>query len=103
MAAKTLKTSHRLQTVIFIIYQKGEKTKIRKEKPKITYSVALVIAFLAAENENRHLEHLSQADFRRVPEKNSSNWKLRQFFVFVMIQRIFSSWALSPKYLTTFY
>ena len=34
MAAKTLKTSHRLQTVMFIIYQKGEKTKIRKEKPK---------------------------------------------------------------------
>ena len=72
MAAKTLKTSHRLQTVMFIIYQKGEKTKIRKEKPKITYLLTMVIAFLAAENENRHLEHLSQADFRRVPEKNSS-------------------------------
>ena len=77
MAAKTLKTSHRLQTVMFIIYQKGEKTKIRKEKPKITNLLTMVIAFLAAENENRHLEHLSQADFRRVPEKNSSIGKER--------------------------
>ena len=27
------------------------------------------MAFLAAENENRQLEHLSQADFGRVPER----------------------------------
>ena len=44
------------------------KTKIRKEKPKVTYSVALVMAFLAAGNENRRLEDLPQADFGRVPE-----------------------------------
>ena len=28
--------------------KKGKKTKIRKEKPKVTYSVTLVMAFLAA-------------------------------------------------------
>ena len=40
---------------------KGEKTKIRREKPKVAYSVALVMAFLAAENENRQLEGFPQA------------------------------------------
>ena len=45
------------------------KTNIQKEKPKITYSVALVLAFLAAENENRQLEDLSLADFGRLPER----------------------------------
>ena len=34
-----------------------------EEKPKVTYSVALVLAFLAAKNENRQLEDLPQADF----------------------------------------
>ena len=33
------------------------------------YSVALVMAFLAAENENRQLEDSPQADFGRVPER----------------------------------
>ena len=32
------------------------KTNIRKEKPKVTYSMTLVMAFLVAENENRQLE-----------------------------------------------
>ena len=40
-----------------------------KEKPKVTYSVVLVLAFLSAENENRQLEDLSQADFGRLPER----------------------------------
>ena len=39
------------------------KTKIRKEKPKVTYSVALVIALLPAENENQQLTDLPQVDF----------------------------------------
>ena len=38
-----------------------------EEKPKVTHSVALVLSFLAAENENRQLEDLSQADFCYVP------------------------------------
>ena len=45
------------------------KTKIQKEKPQVTYSVALVTAFLTAENENRQPEDLLQADFGRVPER----------------------------------
>ena len=48
---------------------RGKKTKIRREKPKVTYSVALVKGFLAAENENRQLEDLPQAYFGRVPER----------------------------------
>ena len=40
-----------------------------KEKPKVTYSVVLVLAFLSAEKENRQLEDLSQADFGRLPER----------------------------------
>ena len=33
------------------------------------YSIALVLAFLAAENENRQLEDLPLADFVRLPER----------------------------------
>ena len=33
-----------------------ENQNAKKKKPKATYSVALVMAFLAAENENRQLE-----------------------------------------------
>ena len=62
---------------------KGEKTKIWKRKPKVTYSVALVMAFLAAENESRQLEDLPQADFGSVPERfllsvkdQCDNWQL---------------------------
>ena len=40
-----------------------------KEKPKVAYSVALVLAFLSAENENRQLEDLPLADFGHLPER----------------------------------
>ena len=101
MAAKTLKNTYRLQTVTFKLSQKLKKTKIRKEKPWVTYSVALVMAFLAAENENRQLEDLLQADFCCVPKKylllvrtksiteNFVYRKLRPFFVLIVFQRIF--------------
>ena len=52
----------------FKLSQKGKKTKIRHEKPNVTYSVALVMAFLAAEGENRQLEDLPWAYFGRLPE-----------------------------------
>ena len=42
---------------------------MRKEKPKVTYLVALAMAFLAAEIENRRPEDLPQAYFGRVPER----------------------------------
>ena len=52
---KMMKNLYRLQTVTFKLSQKGKETKTRKEKPNVTWSVALVMAFLAAENENRQL------------------------------------------------
>ena len=53
----------------FKLSKKGKKTNILKEKPKVAYSVALVLAFLSAENENRQLEDLSLADIGRLPER----------------------------------
>ena len=67
--------------------------------------MALVIAFLMAEIKNRPLEDLLQADFCRVPERfllsvrtnsktdNFVYWELGPLFVFVVIQRMFSSWV----------
>ena len=49
--------------------KEGKKTSILKEKPKVTYSVALVLAFLSAENESRKLEDLPLVDFGRLPER----------------------------------
>ena len=70
-------------------FSRRGKTNILKEKRKVTYSVTLMLAFLAAENENWQLEDLSQADFGCLPERlllsvrtksineNFINWKLR--------------------------
>ena len=69
MAVKTLNTPYRSQKVTFKLFKKGKKTDVRKGKPKVTYSVALVTAFLAAENENRQLEDLPRVDFGRLPER----------------------------------
>ena len=55
MAVKTVKNPYRLKGIDV------QKTKIRKEKTKIMYSVALVMAFLSAENENQQLTDLPQA------------------------------------------
>ena len=41
-----------------------------EEKPEVTYSVALVLAFLSAENDNRQLEDLLLADFGRLSERH---------------------------------
>ena len=84
------------------------------KKPKVTYSVALVMAFFAAGNKNRRLEDLPQADFGRVPEwfpiwvrtksitENFVFWKLCLLFIFMLFQRIFSFWALAPTHFTIF-
>ena len=69
MVAKTPKNSISLRDSDVQTFLKGKKTKIRKEKPKVTYSVTLVMTFLAAENENRQVKGLPQADFGRVPER----------------------------------
>ena len=51
MAAKTQRNPYRWQTVRIKLSEKGKKTNTLKEKPKVTYSVAFVLAFLSAENE----------------------------------------------------
>ena len=70
MAAKTLKkpvslTDNEVQTFL-----EGEKTNItyKKKKPKVMYSVALVLAFFATENENRQLEDSLPAHFSHISE-----------------------------------
>ena len=55
--------------MMFKLSWKGKKTNIVKDKPKVAYSVALVLAFLTSENENRQLEDLPLADFGRLPER----------------------------------
>ena len=88
MAAKTLKNSYRWQTWGSNFFKRRRKP-IFKKKPKVTYSVALVLAFLSAENENRQLQDLPLADFGRLTERlllsvwtksineNFVNWKLQ--------------------------
>ena len=48
IASKTRKTLCCFQTVTLDIFLKEKKTKVLKEKPKITYSVALLMAYLVA-------------------------------------------------------
>ena len=82
---------------------RGGKTTTLKEKPKVTHSVALVLAFLSAENENRKLEDLSLADYGYLPERllllvrtksineNLINKMTTSVVFVIMIQRIFPS------------
>ena len=67
--------------------------KLTDSDVQVMYSVALVMAFHAAESENRPLEDFPRADFGRVPEKISfvGEEKTTPIVVFVMIQRIFTS------------
>ena len=53
----------------FKLFQKGKETNTLTEKPKVAYSVALVLAFLSAENENRKVEDLPLGDFGLLPER----------------------------------
>ena len=87
------------------------KTNIVKEQPKVTYSVALVLAFLSAENENQQLEDLPLANFCRwkissVGKDKVYQWefcklKFTTIVVFVInIQRIFPSQELAPTHST---
>ena len=69
VAVKTLKKSLFLTESEVQTFLEGEKNNIPKEKPKVKYSVTLVLAFLAAENESRQLEGLPLADFGRLPER----------------------------------
>ena len=55
--------------------------------------MALVLAFLSAENENRQLEDLLQAHFGRLPERLFLSVRTKSIIVgfVIMIQRIFPS------------
>ena len=52
MAAKTLKKSLLLADNEVQSFLEREGNQYTKEKPKVAYSVALVLAFLSSENEN---------------------------------------------------
>ena len=69
---------------------KGKKTNILKGKPKVAYSVALVLAFLSAENENWQLEDLPPADFGRLPERLLLSVRTKS------INDNFVTWKLQP-------
>ena len=99
MAAKTLKKSVSLTDSEAQTFLEGEENNILKEKSKVKYSAALVLAFLSAENENRQLEDLPLADFGRLPDRlllsirtNSIN---KNFVFVIMIRRIFPSEGLA--------
>ena len=65
MAAKTLKKSLSLKDSDVQTFLDEEENQYTRGKPKFPYSVALVMAFVAAVNENRQLEDFPQADFGR--------------------------------------
>ena len=66
IAAKTKKsillTDSDVQTLL-----EEEKPTYKKEKLKVTYSVALVMTFLVAENKKWQLEDFLQANFGHLP------------------------------------
>ena len=74
---------------------------MQKQKPRVSYSVALVLAFLEADNENRKLEDLALAHFGRLPKRLLLSVRTKSVkgifseittIVFViMIQHVFSS------------
>ena len=59
--------AYRLDNKKTVSLTDSEVQTFLKEKPKVLYSVALVLAFLSAEN--RQLEDLPLADFGRLPER----------------------------------
>ena len=72
MVAKTQKRFVSLidgEVQTFLEGEENHSIKKKTKKPKVTYSVALVLAFLSAENENRPLEDLPLADLGRLPER----------------------------------
>ena len=69
MAAKTLKKSVSLTDSEAQTFLEGEENNILKEKSKVKYSAASVLAFLLAENENRQMEDLPLANFGRLPDR----------------------------------
>ena len=67
--AKTLKKSLSLADNEVQSFLEREGNQYTKEKPKVAYSVALVLAFLSSENENWLLEDMPLAHFGCLPER----------------------------------
>ena len=67
MAAKKIRIADRQRGSNFS--RRGRKQYILKEKSKVKYSAASVLAFLLAENENRQMEDLPLANFGRLPDR----------------------------------
>ena len=63
---------------------------MQKEKPNITFSVALVLAFLAAEKIHRQLEDLALADFGRLP--------LGSHGPGILLEKLLGPWKLLENY-----
>ena len=67
MASKTLKNPFRLLRQRRSNFpRRGQILKYGKENGKLCIQCSLVMAFLAAENENHQMEDLPQADFGRL-------------------------------------
>ena len=84
---KTLKNLYRSQKMTFKLSQKGKKNNIRWWKPKVTY----LMAFLAAENENRQLEDFPKADFGRLPHRLPLSVRTKS------LNENFVHWKLCPS------
>ena len=104
MAVKTLKKSVPLRDSEVQTFLEGGKHKIQKRKTEsFVFNGFGNFIFSQLRTKNRQLEDLPQVDFGRVPERfllsvrtnsiteNFVHWKLGLLFVFVVIQRMFSS------------
>ena len=109
IAAKTLKKSILLTDSDVQTLLEEEKPTYKKEKLKVTYSVALVMTFLVAENQNDNWKisyrpilaiylYIFSVSKDKVNIWEFCKLKITPIVVFViMIQPIFPSWALSAN------
>ena len=76
MATRTFINPFCSRTLTFNLLLKGKKTNLQKEKPKVTYSMALVIAFLAICHMPILAVYLTNLSVRPSSiNKNFVNWK----------------------------
>ena len=76
MATRTFINPFCSRTLTFNLLLKGKKTNLQKEKPKVTYSMALVIAFLAICHRPILAVYLTNLSVRPSSiNKNFVNWK----------------------------
>ena len=111
---KTLKNPYCLQTVTFKLSLKGRETKIRKEKPNVTNSMALVMHFsrliTKIDNWEICLKRIFAGYLKRflasVRTKSITGefciLKIRPMVRFCLVSTHVLSWALAPTYLPIF-